>query len=165
MDKFQQSQKNKLFKTPTHDPYSASRIEGAAVCPKCEAVYGAGTWSWKRPENTVVHGAQTLTCPACRRIEDDRPAGTLTLSGSFLHKHRGEIIQLIEHTEKKEKAEHALERIIKLDDATDDLVVTTTGIHLANRLGHALEAAFKGSSEYHYSDSEYGVNVRWSREE
>ncbi|WP_409318279.1 BCAM0308 family protein [Pseudomonas sp. KCJK9016] len=165
MDKFQQSQKNKLFKNASHDPYSAPHTEGPAVCPKCEAVYTAGTWSWKRQENTVVHGAQTLICPACRRIEDNRPAGILTLSGGYLHLHRGEIVQLIKHTEEKEKAEHPLERIIKLDDAADDLVVTTTGIHLANRLGHALKGAFKGNSEYRYSDSEYGMSVRWSREE
>lgn len=93
------------------------------------------------------------------------PAGTVTLSGSFLLKHRNEIIHLIENTEKKEKVDHALERIINLADSGDDLIVSTTGIHLANRLGHALEAAYKGNADYQYGDDEYGLSVKWRRDE
>lgn len=71
----------------------------------------------------------------------------------------------MENTEKAEKAEHALERIIKLTDAGDELVVTTTGIHLANRLGHALEGAFKGKSDYRYKEDEHGVSILWTRDD
>ena len=116
MDKYQQSQKNKLFKTPPHDPYCLPRVEGSAVCPQCDAVYQAGNWTWNRPENAVVHDAQTVTCPACRRIADNMPAGTLMLSGGFLQKHHDEIIHLIENTEKTEMAEHALERIMRVTE-------------------------------------------------
>ncbi|WP_248916343.1 BCAM0308 family protein [Pseudomonas moorei] len=165
MDKYQQSQKNQLFKTDTHDPYRSQRFEGSAICPQCDSVYHAGNWTWKSPENTVIHDAQTVTCPACRRIDDNMPAGTLTLSGSFLLNHRNEIINLIENTEKKEKADHALERIIKMTDSGDDLIVTTTGIHLASRLGHALEAAYNGDSDYRYGDDEYVLTVSWKRDE
>lgn len=165
MDKYQRSQKDKLFKPSIHDPYCLQRIEGSAICSQCGAVYQAGNWTWRRPENTLVHAAQVITCPACRRIADNMPAGTLTLSGSFLHKHRNEIIHLMENTEKVEKAEHALERIIMLTDSAKDLIVTTTGIHLAKRLGHALEGAFKGKSSYQYSKDEYGVSIRWTRDE
>ncbi|NWD57756.1 ATPase [Pseudomonas veronii] len=165
MDKYQQSQKNKLFKTSPHDPYCLPRVEGSAVCPQCDAVYQAGNWTWNRPENAVVHDAQTVTCPACRRIADNMPAGTLMLSGGFLQKHHDEIIHLIENTEKTEMAEHALERIMRVTEVADDLMVTTTGIHLANRLAHALEGAFKGKAQYRYGDSQYGVNVTWARNE
>jgi hypothetical protein len=112
-----------------------------------------------------VSNAQTVTCPACRRIADNQPAGTLTLSGSFLLKHRNEIINLVHNTEKQEKSEHVLERIIQLTDSAGDLTVTTTGIHLANRLGHALEAAFKGKAHYRYGDNKYGLSVSWTRNE
>lgn len=165
MDKFQQSQKSKLFKTSIHDPYKLPRVEGSAICTQCDAVYQAGNWTWKHPENTIIPGAQAVTCPACRRIDDNMPAGTVTLSGSFLLKHRNEIIHLIENTEKKEKVDHALERIINLADSGDDLIVSTTGIHLANRLGHALEAAYKGNADYQYGDDEYGLSVKWRRDE
>jgi hypothetical protein len=164
MDKFQQSQKDKLFKKSTHDPYCLQRVEGSAVCPQCGAVYQAGNWTWKRPESTVIHDAKTVACPACRRIDDNMPAGTVTLSGSFMLKHRTEIINLIENTEKKEKAEHALERIISLADSAGELIVTTTGIHLANRLGHALEEAFDGDAHYQYGEDEYRLSVSWTRD-
>lgn len=98
-----------------------------------------------------------MICPACRRTNDNRPAGTLTLSGSYLLEHLNEIVNLIKNTE-----EHALERLISLTDSEDALIVTTTGIHLANRLGHALEAAFKGHSDYQYNDDEYGLSVSWT---
>jgi hypothetical protein len=32
--------------------------------------------------------------------------------------------------------------------------VTTTGIHLASRQGHALERAFKGKAQYRYGDTQ-----------
>ena len=165
MDKYQQSQKNQLFKSDTHDPYRSQRFEGSAICPQCDSVYQAGNWTWKSPENTVIHDAQPVKCPACRRIDDNMPAGTLKLSGSFLLNHRTEIVNLIEHTEKKEKAEHALERIINLTDSGDDLIVTTTGIDLVHRIGHALEAAYKGDSDYRYGDNEYGLSATWRRDE
>jgi hypothetical protein len=165
MDKYQQSQKNQLFKSDTHDPYRSQRFEGSAICPQCDSVYQAGNWTWKSHENTVIHDAQPVKCPACRRIDDNMPAGTLKLSGSFLLNHRTEIVNLIEHTEKKEKAEHALERIINLTDSGDDLIVTTTGIHLVHRIGHALEAAYKGDSDYRYGDNEYGLSATWRRDE
>jgi hypothetical protein len=165
MDKYQQSQKNNLFKTPAHDPYCLPRVEGSAICSECGAAYQAGNWTWKIPENTLIHDAQSMICPACRRTNDNRPAGTLTLSGSFLLEHLNEIVNLIKNTEEQEKAEHALERLISLTDSEDALIVTTTGIHLANRLGHALEAAFKGHSDYQYNDNEYGLSVSWTRDD
>jgi hypothetical protein len=39
-------------------------------------------------------------------------------------------------------------------------MVTTTGIHLANRLGHALEAAFKGKAQYRCGDTSPGHVTR-----
>ncbi|WP_371919588.1 BCAM0308 family protein [Pseudomonas sp. BBP2017] len=144
---------------------SVKSKECSAIYPQCGTVYQAGNWTWKRPESTVIDDAKTVTCPACQRIDVNMPAGTVTLSGSFLLKHRNEIINLIENTEKQEKAEHALERIINFTDSAADLIVTTTGIHLANRLGHALEAAFKGDSDYQYADDEYGLSVDWTRDE
>lgn len=163
MDKYQKSQKDKIFKEKSHDPYRMEHVSGAALCPQCGARYQEGNWTWHIPEITVVGNAEETICPACRRIADDRPAGTLTLSGKFLHDHQQEIVNLIHHTEGVEKAEHAQERIIKVVEVNDGLEVTTTGIHLASRIGHALNNAYKGSSHYHYSDDENHINVSWER--
>ena len=162
MDKYQQSQKSKIFK-PAHndDPYLALRPSGAAVCPQCGVYYQDGNWTWKAQP---PHAAQSVECPACRRIADNAPAGTVKLSGDFLHEHQEEILSLIKHTEAMEKADHALERLLNVHADDDGMEVTTTGMHLANRLGHALNAAYKGRSHYHYSDDETHVSIAWHRD-
>ena len=38
MDKYQQSQKNKIFKEGTHDPYRMEHVSGTALCPQCGAL-------------------------------------------------------------------------------------------------------------------------------
>lgn len=164
MNKLQLSQKNQLFKTQPHDPYLSQRAAGSASCSTCGVLYHAGNWTWKLPANTVIANPEQVRCPACRRIDDDKPAGTLRLSGGFLSGHRDEIRNLIQNTEKKEKAHHALERILKLSESEDDMLVSTTGIHLANRLGHALEAAFKGRSQYRYSENDSFLSISWARD-
>ncbi|GAB6389796.1 BCAM0308 family protein [Stutzerimonas marianensis] len=123
MDKHQQSQKSKLFK-PTHvDPYLAEMPGSSAHCPQCGAVYRQGRWSWQQ---TVPDDAKSHICPACRRIADNQPAGTLHLAGSYLEAHREEVLGLIHNTEAAEKAQHALERLIEVSEQQGGLRTTTT---------------------------------------
>jgi hypothetical protein len=81
------------IKEKGHDPYGEPRkhTEGS-YCPDCRAVYQGGRWVWSdRP----VRSGTPLLCSACRRIRDDFPAGEIYLSGDYLVKHRGEIVNLI----------------------------------------------------------------------
>jgi hypothetical protein len=39
--------------------------------------------------------AHRAVCPACKRINDDYPAGVIQLSGSFFGQHKEEILNLI----------------------------------------------------------------------
>jgi len=161
MNKYQQSQKNKLFKPQHGYPYLAQQSGAAALCSQCGAHYQAGHWVWQA---SVPADTPKVVCPACRRTADNAPAGTLTLTGHFLRDHRTEILNLIHNIEAAEKAEHALERLLRVNELDDGLEVTTTGMHLANRIGHALNAAYKGHAEYHYSDDENYVDIRWARD-
>ncbi len=162
MDKQRQSQSDKLFKPELHDPYLRHwHAHGDAICPECGVAYQAGRWSWKGLDD--AEHAERTTCPACRRIADKAPAGNLTLIGRFVREHSDEICNLLRHTEAQEKQEHPLERLMTIGDAPEGLLVTTTGMHLANRLGHALEAAYKGHADYQYSDDQPLVRVRWER--
>lgn len=161
MNKFQQSQKGKIFKPDFERHDQAQRPHHSALCVHCGAFYQAGHWSW---QDQVPLEVESVTCPACQRIADDEPAGVVHLSGSFLRGHQDEVLSLIRHTEAHEKAEHALERILKVHNFDDHMDVTTTGIHLANRIGHALNAAYKGTSQYHYSDNDTRVSVSWQRD-
>lgn len=161
MDKFRDRRQEKLPQTELHDPYLKQRQSGPAKCPECGASCQAGRWSWQAiPANGHI---DEVTCPACHRIADQAPAGTVTLTGDFIGPHQDEILSLVRNTEAREKNEHALERIMQCNNSPDGLVVTTTGMHLATRIGHALAAAYKGHTEYQYSDSEAHVRVNWLR--
>jgi len=43
-------------------------------------------------------------------------------------------------------------------------MVSTTGTHLANRIAHALEAAYDGTAHYTYTDNETHLDVSWKRD-
>ena len=142
------------------DPYwSGSKPGGPVYCPKCKAVFRNGRWSW----SAVPAGAAKLRCPACRRIDEGSPAGYIALSGSFFALHRSEVLARIRNCEKKEKTTHPLERIMAIDAANGGVLVTTTSVHLARRVAHALESSFKGTLNIAYNHQDNLLRVRWSR--
>ena len=103
-------------------------------------MYRDGRWQWAdRPS-----GAHEALCQACHRINDDFPAGVVTLSGTFVTAHRDEILHLVRRQEAVEKPEHPFNRIIAVKDEAEAIVVTTTDLHLPRRIGEALKAAFDG---------------------
>lgn len=143
------------------DPYTATKkLREPTACPQCGAVYHAGHWQWlERPAS-----AHEELCPACHRIEDEFPAGELTVSGQFLARHRDEIRQIILRQQEIEKSEHPLNRVMKIDDANDAIVVTTTEIHLPRRIGEALKSAFDGELEFSYDEDGYFLRATWHRD-
>lgn len=144
-----------------HDPYRArGKLHEPTQCTSCSAVFVDGRWQWIEPPR----GANVVTCPACRRIADDYPAGELTLTGAFVTSHGEEIVGLIRNTEEREKSEHPLQRLIRIDEKSGRMVVTTTDIHLPRRIAHALEAAYKGQLKTHYDEAGYFVRIAWHRD-
>lgn len=144
-----------------HDPYrTKAKLAEPTVCPQCAAIYAGGRWQWAEEK---PKGAHEHTCPACRRINDNYPAGELTLSGKFLAAHSAEIIGLMRNIEAAEKREHPLQRIMGIEEADDKLVVTTTDIHLPRRIGHALTSAYKGDLDTHYDEGGYFIRMKWQR--
>lgn len=143
-----------------HDPYHERyKPPEPAFCPRCGAIFHSGRWQW---DEKGAAGHEHL-CPACRRIQEHYPAGYVTLSGPFLMQHSTEISGLIGNEESKAKADHPLERIIEVSKEGDAMLVTTTGTHLARRIGEALRHAWKGDLELKYSPDEYLVRVYWKR--
>ncbi|RME77894.1 MAG: ATPase, partial [Chloroflexi bacterium] len=128
-------------------------------CIQCGALFSEGRWTWDQPPAEV---GETV-CPACRRTADNFPAGYVELSGPFFMEHRQEIMNLITNTEQKEKAERPLERIMSIINEADHTLITTTGIHVARRLGEAMAKAYKGELNIQYADGEKLVRVYWQR--
>ena len=122
--------------------------------------YREGRWRWvARAEDA----AEEL-CPACRRINEKYPAGIVTLRGDFVREHKDEMIQLARHQEESEKKEHALNRIINIEEDDHGVVINTTDIHLPRRIGEAIKRAFHGEIEDHFEKDGYFVRVEWTRE-
>lgn len=157
---WQPLRREQLIKELVHDSYKSKRkLAEPTRCPDCGAVYRDGRWRWE----TAPAGTHEARCPACHRVHDRFPAGYVTLKGEFLGTHRDEILHLVRHREATEKAEHPLERIMAIEDSAGGVQVTTTGTHLAQRIGHALRSAYRGAVSMRYGGGETLLRVSWRR--
>jgi len=75
-----------------------------------------------------------------------------------------EIIELARNTEKAEREEHPLQRIMSVTEDGDALVITTTDVHLPRRIGHAIVDAYKGDLDTHYDRDGYFARIKWKRD-
>ena len=87
----------------------------------------------------------------------------MTLDGDFFVAHRDEIVSLIHNVEKKEKSEHPLKRIMATEEEGNEVLITTTDIHLARGIGEAIHHAYQGDLKFHYNPAENLLRVNWSR--
>jgi NMD protein affecting ribosome stability and mRNA decay len=143
-----------------HDPYLAlSKPAEPTVCPQCGVVYHGGRWQrLARPA-----AAHEQLCPACHRIRDNLPAGIITLGGAFAYQHADEILALVRNEEAREANRHPLQRIMAVTRQDEHIVITTTDVHVARRIGDAVAGAFGGTLSLKYSADEYLVRVDWTR--
>jgi ribosomal subunit interface protein len=135
-----------------------------STCGTCGVLYRAGRWQWpgegvKQPPGAVI------TCPACRRIADNLPAGVLTLSGKFLASHREDVLAALRAEERLESAEHPLHRVMTTEESRGEMVITTTDVHLPRRIADAIANAYGGAVEMQYGPEDETVRVSWRREE
>lgn len=149
-----------IFDGAIADPYQQpDKYAEPTICGDCGAVYHEGRWQW----TAAPSHAHRSRCPACSRIQEEMPAGYLTIRGKFAKAHRAEILSLARNLEEREKREHPLQRIMNIDQQPDELAVTTTDIHLARGIGEALKHAYHGKLDYHYNPGEYLLRVTWER--
>jgi NMD protein affecting ribosome stability and mRNA decay len=161
MEKSQYGRRDRLIQEKRHDAYQErGKWPEPTVCSECSAVYLEGRWTWFEP----AVNANPIVCPACQRIKDKYPAGYLELRGGFFHAHRKEIENMIRNIEEQQKAERPMERIMEIAALEDHVLVTTTGIHLARRLGEALSSAYQGDFSFTYGDGEKSIRAAWVRD-
>ncbi len=154
------SREDKMYSQGRQDPYlSRKKLPDPTRCPACGAVFTGGRWTWDKTEN----GAHEELCPADQRIRDKVAAGVVDIKGPFFESHRDEILSLIQNREKLEKGRHPLERLMAIKKFGAGLRVETTGIHMARRLGDALEDAYQGKLEFDYLKGQEKVRVNWER--
>ena len=162
IDMTHQGRLDRFLKEWEHDTYkSKSKLPEPTVCPECGAIFKKGRWQWS--QIPVDADAHEHICPACARIQDQVPAGYLSLSGDFLEGHKEEILHLIRNIEEREKKEHALKRIMNIEEQDKGMLVTFTDPHLAHEIGHALHSAYKGELVHHYAEEDRTLRVDWNR--
>jgi|WetSurMetagenome_2_1015567.scaffolds.fasta_scaffold27462_2 hypothetical protein len=144
------------------DPYrSRNKMPFSTKCIDCGAVFLRGRWiSGLTTDRPALH---ISICSACRRKRDNMPAGRIDIKGDFYREHRGEINRMIRHIEKKEFQGHPLERIMSRDDSRDELYLTTTGVHLARRIGGGLHRSYKGALSLSSGPGDDTIRVDWIR--
>ncbi len=158
---FHKTRRTRNWTAYSHDPYETSeKLPEPSQCPDCGAVYAHARWQWLPAAPQAAHSQR---CPACRRIHDGAPAGHVLLEGAFVDEHRAEILRLVQHHEAREKAEHPMQRIMKLEETPHAIRLTTTDVHLARGIGEAMQNAYKGSLAVDYAKDEDSVRVSWSR--
>lgn len=142
------------------DPYQAAgRYREPTQCCDCGAVFRDGRWAWgSAPEGTVQ-----ARCPACRRIRERMPAGSIVLEGAFVAEHRAELVRLIRREAEHELREHPLHRLIELAETTDHVSVATTDIQLPQRIGEAVKHLYEGRLTIRHGQDEYSVRAYWRR--
>jgi len=154
-----EARKDRLLHERIHDPYRvAGKPAEPSVCPVCHAVFKGGRWQWSE---VWPADSRPQTCQACQRIRDNYPAGLVAMNGDFIREHKLEVLHLVRHHERVERAEHPLHRIMSVEERPDALVVTTTDIHLPKRIGQALHRAYKGQLDLHYDKESCFVRVNW----
>jgi hypothetical protein len=139
------------------DPYEAQhKPDEPSACPQCGAIYHRGRWAWgQAPE-----GAHPHLCAACRRIGEHLPAGVVTLHRPPARL-KEQVIGLVRHEEAAEKSEHPLNRVMAIEEADGNLLISTTDIHLPRRIGEALKRAYHGELVMHFDDDGYFARIDW----
>ncbi len=160
MDKSQHGRRDRLVQEKQHDTYREDKKwPEPTLCTECNAVFMGGRWTWNEPP---IEANKSL-CPACRRIAENYPAGYLELKGYFFKTHQEEILNLIRNEEEQQKGERPLERIMDITEEDEHTLITTTGIHIARRIGEAISRAYKGDLSFTYGDGEKSIRVLWDR--
>ncbi|MEY4862693.1 MAG: hypothetical protein RLZ51_788 [Pseudomonadota bacterium] len=151
---------------PRNDPYRAKRkARGVLRCPDCGLLCLQGRWqSESHAQSAAIEAAAAMTahrCPACQRIADRYPAGTLTIEGPYAYEHRSEVLQTARNVAERLQTEHPLERIMDIEALDGRLRITTTDVHLVQSIGKALHHAFGGLLHYGFAEGQYQLRVNW----
>jgi hypothetical protein len=151
--------RDRIFDAKCHDPYEPpGKYAGPTRCPHCGAVYERGRWRW----GNAPPGSHVGDCPACRRTRDKLPAGVVTLDGPFAASQGAELIRIVRNEAAHEAKEHPMHRIMRIDERDGRIEISTTDIHLPQRIGEAVKRSHHGELTVRYASDEYSVRAHWN---
>ncbi len=133
------------------------------VCEGCGTTFSHRRWA-RKARTPAKQTTKSALCPACKQVRSGLPSGFVHVKGEFSIKHRVEIEHLLRNEAERGAQDNPLARIMAWESAEDELVISTTTEHLAQRLGHALEKAFDGLVRYDFSHENKLARVYWERD-
>ena len=93
------------------------------------------------------------------------PSGFVHIEGAYLNERGEEIRHFLQKEAERAAEDNPLARIMRWEtDEKGRPTLATTTEHLAQRLGHALEKAFKGEVRYDFSHENKLAHVYWRRD-
>jgi hypothetical protein len=123
----------------------------------CGLYQRRGIWHAGRPPLGAVRAG---LCPACERLRSGTAAGRVRVPAR-LATAPDEIIGLVRNCEHGERAEHPLERLMRIDSDQGGLVFTTTGPHLARSIAHRLARRFHEKPRFRFGAGRGELRVDW----
>lgn len=136
-------------------------VKGTGYCA-CGAVFRNKRWVREEGGSSRPEG-QNILCPACHRISDQNPAGIISLSGDFYAVHADEINNLVNNTAQASAAKNPLGRVMDISKEKNGVIITTTDVKLAQKIGRLVFKAHGGELHYTWSHAGPPVRVTWSR--
>jgi hypothetical protein len=61
----------------------------------------------------------------------------------------------------RKKWKHPMERVMAISPEASHTLITTTGVHMARRIGEAVARAYQGDLNFTYGDNEKFIRVQW----
>jgi len=99
-------------------------------------------------------------CPKCRQHKD-WCEGVVYLQGLSSQIKR-EVLNLVKNMDKEAQRRDPEDRILKIEDKGDEVIIFTSENQLAHRIGNKVERSFKGGKlEIKFSHQEEGIRVFW----
>ena len=134
-----------------------------AYCKVCGAVYYGRAWHWSKHkyEDFVRQSFPAVTCGACYKIQNDLPEGIISLIGINERAQKSGILQDLESVISQATEKNPLDRIIRTNEKSDEIVVYTTDAQLAKKVGRHISRRYQGSLSIDSSGGDKLARVVW----
>lgn len=100
-----------------------------------------------------------------RKVTSKVANGIVQIRGSFYEAHQAEIHHLIKQTVQTLQTTHPYDKILKMSQNGEELVVELTSPKLAQHVGRTLNKAFGGNTSYEVMHDTGQARVTWERQE
>ena len=132
---------------------AGGRLAEPVLCDRCGAVFARRVWRHPhRVTTALLERATWRRCPACAQVGGGVYWGRVVVRGSYLDAHEEAIRRRIANVGAWARATQPQRRLVSVERVGATLEVLTTSQKLAHRIVLELRKAFRGRTQYRWSD-------------